>query len=111
MDPMKRLSLDYIARHRWLVGHIDTTIHQKLLDDMGPGCEVSSKIIHVNDAVMEHVVTLSGCDISVTTVRDSVTENKCDDLAAMSHLLLGPGLDPDLAGSSGKMNDASHGAR
>lgn len=87
VEPSKRLSLDFIARHRWLVGLLDTSIHQRLLDDMETGCDVANQVV-LNELVMERVVSLSGCDITVETVKESVAENKCDDLSAMYNLLM-----------------------
>ena len=87
-EPAKRLSLSYIARHRWIVGQLDTVTHQRLLDDMGGAGETGAvQSQQYSDIIMERVVMLSGCDISVQTVLDSLVQNKCDDLSAMYHLL------------------------
>ena len=84
VNPSKRMSLDFIARHRWLVGQLDTVTHQRLLDDMSTD-HVSS--VQCNERLLDTVVELSGCDITAEVVMESVTENKCDDLSAMYHLL------------------------
>ena len=90
VEPSKRLSLAFIARHRWLVTNMETAAHQRLLDDMEMVSEKTQPVV-LSEIIMERVVQLAGREsegVSVATVQESLTENKCDDLAAMYHLLL-----------------------
>ena len=90
VDPNKRLSLAFIARHRWLVTNMETATHQRLLDDMEMVSEKTQPVV-LSEIIMERVVELAGREsegVSVATVKESLVENKCDDLAAMYHLLL-----------------------
>ena len=90
VEPSKRLSLSFIARHRWLVTNMETVHHQRLLDDMDMVDENTHKMV-LSEIMLERVVELAGREsegVSAGTVRESVIENKCDDLSAMYHLLL-----------------------
>lgn len=86
MDPSRRLSLDQISKHKWLVGRLDAGVYQLLRE------EISSGGGHVpapyNEFFMDRVVTLGGQDVTIEQVQDSVVENKCDDLSAMYHMLV-----------------------
>ena len=102
VDPVKRLSLSFIARHRWLVSQLDTAAHQTLLDDMSS--EQGETVVQYSDIVMERVVMLSGCDITVDTVLESLVQNKCDDLSAIYHLLEYNSAILDTCGGGGQVS-------
>ena len=80
MEPSKRLSLAQISRHRWLTHHLE----RPGLEEAG-GQHGSSAALY--DVLLERVRQLAGGEVSVEDVRDSVLDNKCDDLAAMYHML------------------------
>ena len=59
-EPARRLGLAAIARHRWLVGQLDTARHQRLLEDMAaaaePGAEAATAI---SEAAVERAARLA----------------------------------------------------
>ena len=73
-------------RHRWLVVQLNTARHQRMLKDMAAAAEPwAVAATAISKAAVERAARLAA------TVLASVAENKCDDLAAMYQLLLGPG--------------------
>jgi len=86
MDPSRRLSLQQISCHKWLVGKLDTGVYQLLVDEMASGGGITPQ--PYNEFFMDRVVSLGGSDVTIEQVQESVVDNKCDDLSAMYHMLL-----------------------
>ena len=104
VDPARRLSLQQISQHRWVTKHLE----RPGLEEVGERSERSAPS-GLQDVLLCRVALLAGGgrgEVSPEQVRASVVENKCDDLAAMYHMLsyteandpapLWPG--PDMAG-------------
>eukprot|EP00092_Neocalanus_flemingeri_P097980 GFUD01124927.1.p1 GENE.GFUD01124927.1~~GFUD01124927.1.p1 ORF type:complete len:980 (-),score=158.40 GFUD01124927.1:484-3423(-) len=86
MDPSRRLSLEQISRHKWLVGRLETGVYQLLVEEMRSGG--GNIPAPYNEFLMDRVVTLGGQDATLEQVQESVVDNKCDDLSAMYHMLM-----------------------
>jgi len=86
MDPNRRLSLEQISHHKWLVARLDVGVYQLLREEMFSGGGHSH--VAYNEFLMDRVVTLGGQDVTLEQVQESVVENKCDDLSAMYHMLV-----------------------
>ena len=86
MDPNRRLSLDQISHHKWLVSRLDTGVYQLFREEMYSGGGHTH--VAYNEFLMDRVVTLGGHDVTLEQVQESVVENKCDDLSAMYHMLV-----------------------
>jgi len=85
MEPNKRLSLEQITLHKWLVSHLEPGEYQLFKEEMSSG---AGHITSVNEFFIDRVVTLAGQDVTSSQVHESVIENKCDDLSAMYHMLV-----------------------
>ena len=78
VEPSRRLSLQQISRHRWLTSRLESPGG---LEEVG---ERSPPVLQ--EVLLARVAGLAGAELS--QVRTSVVENKCDDLAAMYHMML-----------------------
>jgi len=86
MEPSRRLSLDQISRHKWLVGCLEAGVYQLLGEEMRSGGGITPA--PYNEFFMDRVVALGGPGVTIEQVQESVVENKCDDLSAMYHMLV-----------------------
>ncbi len=82
VEPEKRLGLDSIARHPWTL-KMASPVSQPWLDQVINMTKPDKPM--VNEATVDVIVKTVGVDRE--TVIDCVTQNKCDDVSAMYHMI------------------------